>query len=108
MQQDQGQQPVKITSTKGKLILTALRAGVAALAAGAGALATVSVGDNAGIESQQYWAALAAAAAAFGGVIGVRDRDVEAVAPSGELDKMRAESNAGQRHISEDRDNGNH
>lgn len=81
-------EPVRITDTQSAKVAIWVRATVAGVAAGAGALATVAVGDS-GIEAQQMFAALAAAAAAVGGVIGVSDRHVTAEAPKEELRTMR-------------------
>lgn len=79
---------VKIVESGRALALTLLRASVAAVAAGAGALGTAAIG-SAELEAGQYWAALGAAAAAFGVVIGVPEGAVKVQAPHGETGKIR-------------------
>lgn len=79
---------VKVIESKRALALMLLRASVAAVAAGAGALGTAAIGGGELVVGQ-YWAALGAAAAAFGVVIGVPEGGVDAQVPGGETKKIR-------------------
>lgn len=79
---------VNILESGRALALVLLRAAVAALAAGAGALGTAAAGGN-GIEPAQVWVAIGAGAAAFGAVVGVPGSEAKTNAPMGEVEKMR-------------------
>lgn len=82
---------VTISSSGRRIAAITIKAIVVAIAAGAGALATAAVGDQ-GLQPQQYYSALAAAAAAVGGVLGINEKTADAEAPPGELQKMRSKS----------------
>jgi hypothetical protein len=83
-------EPVRIEEKQTAVWTIVARAGVAALAAFAGALATASIGDG-GILVGQYWAAVAAGTVALGGVIGVPDKHLDTFAPRGEVQNMRTD-----------------
>lgn len=81
-------QQVNILESGRALTLMLTRAAVAAVAAGAGALGSAGIGDDA-IQAGQWAVAIGAAAAAFGGVIGVPQQHITSEAPDGELQKIR-------------------
>lgn len=83
-----GHEDVNILESGRALTLMVFRAAVAAVAAGAGAMGAAAAGGG-GVEAAQVWVAIGAAAAAFGGVIGVPQQAARTEAPTGEVEHMR-------------------